>query len=61
MKKTIIINIEETNETSIMATEGDNIYYNPDYLKTISSDKRRKLFVHEILHIIIPKLEDMIK
>lgn len=41
----------ESKECGTAATDGDNLYYNPDFLGTLTEDEQVFLFAHEVCHV----------
>jgi predicted metal-dependent peptidase len=39
-----------TRDISTMATNGTNVYYNPDFVETINDSEVKGVIVHEVLH-----------
>lgn len=44
-------NFVENPQIETAATDGKNIYYNPDFIKSLTSDEKTFIFAHEICHI----------
>lgn len=49
----IVTNVDYKEQKSILtaATDGKTIYYNPEYLKSLSTEEQTFIFAHEVCHI----------
>ncbi|MBR3162300.1 MAG: hypothetical protein IKF19_06195 [Bacilli bacterium] len=56
--KILVNNIHfiENNSTTTACTNGNTIYYNPTFLKTLSKDEQVFIIAHELMHITLKHL-----
>ena len=45
------VNYKENKKISTAGTDGQTIYYNPDFLKKLKPDEQTFIFAHEVCHI----------